>query len=257
MGEPRVDTLFPLFSGENVSGIAFEDLTLDGNRTNNGNLNGNFAGCIWLQDCSRVTIRKVTAQSYNGDGISWQICHDVVVEDCHSHDHTGKGLHPGSGSQRSVIRRNRLTGNDEGLYFCWGVRWGLAEQNYIEGNRSFGLSIGHRDTNNLVRDNDIRASGKVGVLFRKEPTAAFQGNRNQIEGNRISGVMDDNGIGIDVQGQTESIGIENNQILETLAPSSRIGIRIGPEVGQVKLNANRIDGFSRSVVDLRGGGKHS
>ena len=38
-------------------------------------------GCIFLQDCNRVTIRRVNARN-NGDGISWQICHDVLVEHC-------------------------------------------------------------------------------------------------------------------------------------------------------------------------------
>ena len=69
---------------------------------------------------SSFTIRKVVARDYRGDGISWQICHDVVVEDCESRDHTGLGLHPGSGSQRPVIRNNRIAGCHIGLFFCWG-----------------------------------------------------------------------------------------------------------------------------------------
>ncbi len=158
MGEPKVETLFPLFSGENIADVTIEDIALDGNKTNNGNLDGNYAGCIWMQDCNRITMRRVIARNYNGDGISWQICHDVVAEDCESLDHTGLGLHPGSGSQRSVIRRNRMVGNDQGLFFCWGVRWGLAEKNYIEASKRYGISIGHHDTDNIVRDNEIRSS---------------------------------------------------------------------------------------------------
>ena len=45
----------------------FENLALDGNKANNENLDGNYAGCVFLQDCSRVTMRGVTARSYNGD----------------------------------------------------------------------------------------------------------------------------------------------------------------------------------------------
>ena len=157
-GEPKVESLFPLFSGENIADVTFENITLDGNKANNQNLDGNYAGCIWMQDCIRITMRNVTARNYNGDGISWQICHDVLVEDCHSHDHTGLGLHPGSGSQRTIIRRNRLVGNDQGLFFCWGVRWGLAEKNIIEGNKLYGISIGHHDTDNV--DSRQRSSGE-------------------------------------------------------------------------------------------------
>ncbi|GIS58084.1 MAG: hypothetical protein CM1200mP2_03090 [Planctomycetaceae bacterium] len=49
----------------------------------------------------------VEARNNNGDGISWQICHDVVVENCHSHDNADLGLHPGSGSQRPLIRKKQ------------------------------------------------------------------------------------------------------------------------------------------------------
>jgi hypothetical protein len=251
MGEPKVETLFPLFSGENITDVTIEHIALDGNKANNGNLDGNYAGCIWMQDCSRITIRDVTARNYNGDGISWQICHDVLTEDCHSHDHTGLGLHPGSGSQRSVIRRNRMTGNDQGLFLCWGVKWALAEKNYIEGSRRYGISIGHHDTDNIIRDNEVRASGEVGILFRKERAAAFQGNRNRIEKNRILGVAQESGIGIDVRGQTQAISILENEIRETLGPSKRIGIRIGPEADQITLASNHIEGFAEDVLDLR------
>jgi hypothetical protein len=251
MGEPKVETLFPLFSGENIADVTIENIALDGNKTNNGNLDGNYAGCIWMQDCNRIIMRGVTARNYNGDGISWQICHDVVAEDCHSLDHTGLGLHPGSGSQRSVIRRNRMVGNDQGLFFCWGVRWGLAEKNYIEGSKRYGISIGHHDTDNVVRDNDVRSSGEVGILFRKERAAAFQGNRNRIENNRIVGVTKETGIGIDVRGQTQSIAIAGNEIRETQAPAKRVGIQIGAQTDRITLTDNRIHGFSQEVVDLR------
>src|SRR5207248_2757861 len=149
-----------------------------------------------------------------------------LAEDCHSHDHAGLGLHPGSGSQRSVIRRNRMVGNDQGLYLCWGVKWALAENNYIEGSKRYGISIGHHDTDNILRNNEIRTSGEVGILFRKERTAAFQGNRNVIEKNQILGLTQEAGIGIDVRGGTQSIAILGNEIRETQPPSKRVGIRI-------------------------------
>lgn len=250
-GEPKVESLYPLFSGENISDIAFENLTLDGNKANNENLDGNYAGCIWLQDCIRINMRNLIARNYNGDGMSWQICHDVLVEDCYSHDHTGLGLHPGSGSQRTIVRRNRLVGNDQGLFFCWGVRWGLAENNYIEGNKLYGISIGHHDTDNVVRNNEVHTSGQVGILFRKEEGPAFQGNRNVVEKNRIIDLTQDKGVGIDIQGQTKSLTITQNEIRETGAPGQRVGIRIGTEADQITLADNRIDGFADAVVDLR------
>lgn len=253
MGESTAATLFPIFSGEFVADVAIENIALDGNKENNENLDGNYAGCIFLQDCNRFSIRGVTARNYNGDGISWQICHDVVVENCHSHDNTGLGLHPGSGSQRPVMRNNVLERNDIGIFFCWGVKFGLAEKNKIDGNRGSGVSIGHRDNNNLVVDNNISNSGKVGVLFRPERGKAFAPHRNRIEKNRIINSGPADGIAVDVQGETESIHLVKNDIRETRDPMQRIGIRMGAQTRAVELVENRIEGFSTAVQDLRTG----
>jgi nitrous oxidase accessory protein NosD len=193
----------------------------------------------------------VTARKYNGDGISWQICHDVVVERCHSHDHAGLGLHPGSGSQRPVIRGNRLERNDIGLFFCWGVKSGLAEKNVIEDSRSYGISIGHRDTDNLVRDNEVIRSGKAGVLFREERGKEFAPHRNRVEKNRIVDSGGDEGIGIDVQGETESITLAENRLRETRKPQSRVGIRLGARTRDVRLIDNTMEGFAVPLTDLR------
>ncbi len=122
-GETTVSSLFALLDGENVADVAIENLALDGNRAQNANLDGNHAGCIFLQDSSRVVVRNVTARDYNGDGISWQVAHDVAVEGCRSHGHAGLGLHPGSGSRRAAIRNNTVRQNAIGLFFCWGVKF--------------------------------------------------------------------------------------------------------------------------------------
>lgn len=250
-GAPTAATLFPLFSAENIAGVAIENLTIDGNRANNENLDGNYSGCIWTQDCTRFTLRGVTARNNNGDGISWQVCHDFTVENCHSHGHAGLGLHPGSGSQRAIMRGNRLEQNDQGLFFCWGVKFGLAEKNTILGNRRYGISIGHRDTDNVIRDNDIRDSGEVGILFRQERGGeGYQPHRNVVERNRIVGVTKETGVGIDVQGPTRQITIRDNQIQQTQA-GQRCGIRIGAEASLVTLAGNRIEGFATAIRDLR------
>jgi hypothetical protein len=249
-GTPTAASLFPLIAGDGVSDLVIEDLALDGNRSHNENLDGNYSGCIFLQDCNRVAIRRVTARNQNGDGISWQICHDVVVEDCHSHDHAGLGLHPGSGSQRPLIRGNRVERCEIGLFFCWGVRFGLAERNTIEACRGSGVSIGHRDTDNVVRDNTIRASGQVGVLFRDEGQA-FGGHRNRIEANRILDSGPDDGVAVDVRGETEDVAILQNEVRETRGPSRRVGIRIGPKARRINVAGNRVEGCAEEVVGGR------
>lgn len=251
-GEPTASLLFPLLTSEHTHDVVIENLTLDGNMAQNDNLDGNYGGCIFLQDCNRYTIRQVEARNYNGDGISFQICHDVVVEDCHSHDNADLGLHPGSGSQRPILRNNRLENNTIGLFWCWGVKFGLAEGNRISGNRNYGISIGHNDTDNVMRDNTVRDSGRVGVLFRDDSRGKdFWANRNVLVGNRIINSGGPDGIAIDVQGRTRAIRLENNQLEERRAPESRIGIRIASEAGSVALRDNSMQGFATPLVDLR------
>jgi hypothetical protein len=252
MGGSTCSSLFPILSGEFVKNVLIENLALDGNRAKNDNLDGNYAGCIFLQDCSQFAIRGVTARNYNGDGISWQICHDVTVENCHSHDHAGLGLHPGSGSQRPVIKNNRLENNDIGLFFCWGVKYGLAEGNQIDGSKSYGISIGHRDTENLIVSNVVKSSGKAGVLFRPERGKDFAPHKNRLEKNQILDSGAESGIAIDVQGETQEVTIAHNDIRETRAPEKRIGIRVGAQTKEIKLDQNQFAGLMKEVEDLSG-----
>ena len=251
-GKPTCSSLFPLFTSEYTSDATIEKLTLDGNGSNNTNLNGNYGGCIFLQDCNRYTIRDVEARNYNGDGISFQICHDVVVENCHSHDNTNLGVHPGSGSQRPLIRNCVLERNDQGLFWCWGVKFGLAEGNRMIGNRSYGTSIGHNDTDNVMRNNEISGSGKVGILFRDDNRGRdFWANRNLVENNRVSNTGGEDGIAIDIRGQTKDVRLVNNELRETRQPMKRIGIRVGDQAGNIEMAKNTIEGFSTAVMDQR------
>jgi hypothetical protein len=251
-GKPNCSSLFPLLTSEYTSDVLIENLTLDGNKSNCTNLNGNYGGCVFLQDCNRYTLKKVTARNYDGDGISFQICHDVVVENCHCHDNTNLGVHPGSGSQRPIIRSNKLERNDLGLFWCWGVKFGLAEKNFIDRNHSYGMSIGHCDTDNVMRQNEIRNSGKVGILFRDDSRGVdFWANRNLIENNRIINSGGDDGVGIDIAGKTKDTRIINNQIVEERGPANRTGIRIGADVGNLLLAENHVKGFLTAIADNR------
>jgi len=250
IGEATCATLFPLVTAEEAENLVIESLTLDGNRANVENFNGNYGGGIFMQDVSQVAIRKVTSRNYNGDGISWQIAHDVTVEDCHSHDNADLGLHPGSGSQRPLIRNNKIERCQIGIFFCWGVKYGLAENNVIEGIRGQGISIGHRDTDNIVRKNVVRDSGQTGILFRPERGASFCGHRNRIEENLVENSGPDAGVAIDIQGGTEEVTVSKNRIVETRGPAKRIGIRLGKGTRQITLADNAFAGLSKEVEKL-------
>jgi len=249
LGQATCSSLYPLVTAEFQHNIAIENLALDGNRANNELLDGNYAGCVFLQDCRDVILRDVIARNYHGDGLSWQICHDVTVENCTSQGHSGLGLHPGSGSQRPLIRHNRLIDNDIGIFFCWGVKFGLAEDNLCTGNR-VGISIGHRDTDNLIRRNRIENSGLNGILFRPERGPTFCAHRNRLEDNTILNSGNEQGVAIDIQGGTEEVTFLRNKLQETRHPAQRIGFRLGAETRQIQLTDNAITGFAKEVVEL-------
>ncbi len=251
-GTPTCSSLFPLLTSEHEADVVIEHLTLDGNLANNEHLDGNYGGCIFLQDCNRFTIRRVEARNNHGDGISFQICHDVVVDDCHSHHNSDLGVHPGSGSQRPRVTACRLEHNRIGLFWCWGVKYGLAERNQIADNRDYGISIGHNDTDNVMNENQVARSGKIGILFRDEARGRdFWPNRNTLERNRVVDSGGDEGIAIDVQGKTRELVLTHNVLEETRAPAARVGIRIAAQCGPLTLADNQLTGFATPLDDRR------
>jgi Right handed beta helix region len=254
-GKATIGTLFPLFNVDGVSDVRIEDVALDGNRAKQESLYhnwGNILGCIWLNKSNRIQMSKVIARGSCADGISAQTCNDVLIEGCHCDHNVGFGIHSGTGSQRPIARNNRLEGNYIGFYFCWGVRYGLAENNVILNNSQYGVRLGEKDTDNVVRNNEIRNSGNVGVIFeRVGDDPAYSPDRNRLEGNRIIDSGGEKGVGVDVKGVTKDAVIERNDIAETRQPLKRIGVRIGPHTRDVKLAANKVKGFSVDVLDLR------
>ena len=147
-------------------------------------------------------IRKVIARNYHGDGISWQICHDVTVEDCESRDHTGLGLHPGSGSQTAVDSQQQSDRQQYRHLLLLGRQVRPRREQHLEDTKTAGISVGHRDTDNVIRDNTVKRSGKVGILFRPERGAGFTGDRNLVEENTVIDSGDESAAAIDVQGTT-------------------------------------------------------
>ena len=252
--QAQLSTLFPIISGEGISKVEIRDLVLDGNKSNNQNLNGNYGGCIFMQNCHQIQIDNVEVRNYNGDGISWQICHDVKVTNCRSLNNADLGLHPGSGSQRPIIKNNRVAGNQIGLFFCWGVKHGVAENNHLSDSGKYGISIGHRDTDNTIISNRIENSGEVGILFRQEPNRGRCPHRNLVKNNDIiNSGSNGQGIGVNIEGETESIHLQQNQITEKRSQPESVGIRIGPNTRDIVLSDNRFLGLTAEVEDLRSG----
>jgi hypothetical protein len=248
-------TVFPVVSGYNLEGAQIENLIIDGNKRQNVALNGCRGGGIFLYRGFGTIIRGCVARDFNGDGISFQQSNDVLVEDCVSEGNTGLGMHPGSGSQRPVVRGCIARNNGEdGLFLCWRVRHGLFEKNLLENNGRYGISIGHKDTDNLLQENEVRGNAEEGIYFRNE-SVGMAGHRNRVEKN----VIENNGgqgnvAGIRVRGETKGLVFRDNIIRDTRPPDARkqlVGIRIEEGAGPVTLEGNQIDAKTK-LEDERG-----
>jgi polygalacturonase len=238
-------TVFPIISGCNIEGARAENLIIDGNKAENISLNGCRGGGIFLYRGFGTVIEHCTVRNYHGDGISFQQSNDVLVQGCVSEDNAGLGLHPGSGSQRPIVRECTARRNGEdGLFLCWRVRHGLFEKNILENNGRYGISIGHKDTDNFLEENEVRFNAQDGIFFRNE-SGGMAGHRNRLEKN----VIENNGgkteaAGIRIRGETKNLVFRNNIIRDTRPVDSRkqtVGIRIEEQAGEVSLEGNEID----------------
>ncbi|MHC4425107.1 MAG: right-handed parallel beta-helix repeat-containing protein [Planctomycetota bacterium] len=245
-------TIFPLLTAENVDNVAVEDIVLDGNRDENEHINGNFAGAVFIQHCNRWSFKNVTSRNYNGDGFSFQVCDDIRFLNCRAINNSDLGFHPGSGTQRPVFQRCLARENSLGIFFCWSVSDGLAENCVLSENSRYGISIGHRDTDNIIKGCTIERNGQVGILFRKEANEFRSGSRNKIENCiiRDNGIKEQ-GIGIDIQGKTQDIAVHNTRFENAAGKNQNIGIRIGRKAERIMLQGNTFENCPVPIKDLR------
>jgi parallel beta-helix repeat protein len=250
-GGARIESTFPVLAGYELKNVLIEGITADGNKDGNPfHLGGCRGGAIYLFDCTDVTIRNCVARNYNGDGISWQITDRITVEGCEAYGNTGLGLHPGTGSPNSVITGCHAHHNDVvGLFLCYRVRLGKITDNVFEHNGRYGISIGHKDSDNFFENNAIRNNGFSGVYFRKNPERVG-GHRNIFRNNEIKdNGSEEQGYGVYVEAENQGEVFENNQIGETRTGSEttqRYGIYIAKGNSSLTAQSNEMKGHSEA-----------
>eukprot|EP01052_Picozoa_sp_SAG31_P045440 SAG31_NODE_8295_length_1479_cov_1.188406_3_plen_203_part_00 len=167
--------------------------------------------------------------SYNGDGYSFQVCDDIHFYECTVEDCYGLGFHPGSGSQRPRIIACRSARNAQGIFFCWGVTDGLAERCTCLEN-DYGVTIGHRDTDNKLVNCVIERNKMVGLLVgRPECRDPWLGaHRNIVEGTTFRDNGDEGtGCGAQILQRSDDVVIRGCTFIDTGANRQKIGIEIG------------------------------
>ncbi len=238
-GGAKAATVFPVVSAYDTQGVRIEGLVIEGNKDANVQLNGCRGAGIFLYRAFGTIISGCTVRNYNGDGISFQQSNDVTVVDCVSEDNAVLGIHPGSGSQRPTVRNcvARRNGSD-GLFLCWRVRHGLFEDNLLEENAQFGISIGHKDSDNVLRRNTVRLNRQNGVFFRNE-ALGMAPHRNRLEENTIE---NNGGAEIRIRGEVNDLVFVKNTIRDTRQGGENpdVGILIEEKAGRVNLQDNTI-----------------
>ena len=126
--------------------------------------------------------------------------------------------------------------DDDGFFFCWRVRGGVAEGNWLENNGGYGMSIGHKDSDNFIRRNTIIGNKRGGMLWRGE-TEPMAAHRVTFENNTI---RDNDGWGLFVDGTTLETVIRGNIIEDTGSGRQKTGIHLGKNAGTATLLGNTI-----------------
>ncbi|HAV64882.1 MAG TPA: hypothetical protein DCY13_21245 [Verrucomicrobiales bacterium] len=238
-------TVFPVISAYHVRDFRIEKLAIHGDRESNELIDGCRGAGIFFYQGDAGVIDGVIVRYYNGDGISFQQSNDVkvlnsIVENC-----AGGGIHPGSGSQRSVVADCLVRGNGrDGFFFCWRVRDAVVERNLFADNGGVGISIGHKDSDNLIRENTVKGNQSGGVHWRRE-TEPMSGHRNRLFGNTV---LNNGRFQLFIDGETEGTVIRSNRIESAVAEIP--AIRIGAGTRSVTIEKNQIKA-DRELVDER------
>jgi hypothetical protein len=207
-----VSSVHPLIDAIDVSHAAVEGVELDGNQTEVEYINGCRGGAVFLLMSDNIRCTNLHIHDFNGDGISFQQNTNILIEDCHLHHQTGGGIHPGSGTVRYVMRKNRIHDNgDNGIFYCLRTTHSLCEGNTIRENGACGISIGERDTDHVVKRNDLRSNGGAGIDFR--PPDRIGGDRVWLEENHLAGNCGGTGSAeIEIRAGVNQVVMKANQI---------------------------------------------
>jgi hypothetical protein len=229
--------------------VAVADLAVDGSRESNDYLDGCRGGGIYLHKVRNATVQNVLVENFNGDGISWQITEDVTVRGCEITGCSNSGLHPGTGSPRTVIEGNDSHDNGKfGLFICWRVKKGAVRANRFRNNGLYGICTGHKDTDMLFEDNRIYENGRDGVNFRPE-TESNAPHRSVFRNN----VVENNGVknggyGFSFDSPAREVVLEGNVIRNTAGGKQKAAVCVDQHGIAPAMRENRIEGHAGGSI---------
>nr|MDD6336120.1 right-handed parallel beta-helix repeat-containing protein [bacterium] len=250
----RLVTGGSLLWGDGVEDVAIDGLILDGNKEENPVVTGGcVAGGLYLFRAKNVQLTDVVVRDYNGDGFSYQHCQHVDLTRCQAIGCTQLGIHPGSGTTgTNIIDCIAEHNGKDGIFFCWRVTQGLVDGCRSRYNGMAGLSIGHKDEGNIIRNSEFSFNRQCGMFWRNEPagsTADYvvaQNNRIQDNG----GAPGHGYTGIRVRGVTGHLQLVGNHIAFTDPAISKlsVGIVLEKDTHDITLADNVFEGCAQEVA---------
>jgi hypothetical protein len=186
-----------------------------------------------------VHFADLTIHDFNGDGFSFQQTYDFVLEDIRSLDNENLGFHPGSGTERPVMRRLLGRGNKvNGLFFCVRVTNALVEDSEFCENGAAGVYFNRLDTDNTLCRLRIHDNGGAACYFR--PLEAHSAaHRTRV----LDSVLENNCAGEDEAEMEFHSAIEDAVVQGcTIRPrEGKYAFHYAPEVVSVDLRDNQVE----------------
>jgi hypothetical protein len=246
---PCLTTAYPLILAHNVHDIAVRELTLEGNSADNEESMGACRGAaVYFYQSRSIEVSGVRERDYDGEGLGFQMCRDVVIRQSTFSHNTGNGLHPGAGSTNVMFDDCDGHGNGNcGFFFC--VR---ANHITVTGSRftdnGMGISIGTRDCHNLIEDCVVDGNAGAGILARPSPRPV------EVHSCHVRRCMIASNAGTRGQGQVEIVTQAHDLIFEDNtvrgregAGQDKPGFFVESTARDIHLKGNRVQGCSRDV----------
>lgn len=231
-----------------VEHVRIADFVVEGNDETNDVLGGCRGGAIYIHRSSNCLVEHVKARNFNGDVFSWQITKDVTVRNCEASFSSGKGFHPGTGAENTVIEACSSHHNRDGIFLCWRVKKSTVKNNILFNNKRDGLSLNKKDTDNSFVGNHIYKNGRNGVWFN-DYGEANNSHRNVFENN----IVEDNGsqspgYGFFIGSHIRDISIHNNTIRDNGTRTQKAGVLISKSAQNIDVLENVMAGHADGDV---------
>jgi hypothetical protein len=155
-----------LVFGLNVENVSLQGLTLDGRRSvQPAGIGACRGAAVYFIRSHNLTITDIVEADFAGEGLGYQMCSQVHLRDCSV---AGNGFHPGAGSTGSSYEACVADGNDAaGFFFCVRANHISVRNSTFVNNAGAGVSVGTRDSHNLIEGCRMQHNQGPGLLFRE------------------------------------------------------------------------------------------